>query len=507
MDIKYYFMILWGNKWVIITTLIVTLIVVTIGTLLITPIYSASATLRVATASTGSITSADYAYAERLMNTYTRIATSRPVLEELSNKLSLSDIPDVKVSTISSTELIQILVKDTDPLVAMNAANQLADILIEQSQELYSGGVKSTTEILAEQLAVAETELNQARSDYEALVAVSPNDPDEITKASLLADLKQKTYETLLDQYESARVKDALRANTITLIDPAVLPLRPSQPRLFLNITLGFIIGLVAGIGLAFLFENINPRLYTLDQIEATTELDIIEKIPSVKKRGLRGVFRKKVPLNRPAFKSSFQKLQTKISQLSTNNHAKKSLLFTSAVPGEGKSTIVANLAIAMGKAGDNVVIVDCDMRLPTQHKIFGLNNKQGLSTLLTQPIRLIDVIKKNRNPNTWIITSGPEVSNAMELLGSAQMKAIIEQLSQKFDYILLDTPALLPVGDAIALASFVDGIVLVTRQYFCKEEDLRETYKQLADLNPHILGVVVNDVKQARSYYNYKYS
>lgn len=506
MDIKYYLLILWGNKWIIITTLVVTIVVVTIGTLLITPIYSASATLRVATASTGSITSADYAYAERLMNTYTRIAASRPVLQELASRLKISTVPDVKISTISSTELIQILVKSPDPSIAENGANTLADILIAQSQELYSGGEKSTTEILAEQLSVAENELNQARSDYETLIAKSPGDTEAIAKASLLADLKQKTYETLLDQYESARVKEAIRANTITLVDPAILPSRPSQPNLFLNISLGIIVGLVAGIGLAFLFENLNPRLYTLDQIETVTELDIIEKIPSIKNKGLSGLIKKKVPLNRPAFKSSFQKLQTKISKVNTAEHPIKSLLFTSSVPGEGKSTIVANLALAMGKAGQNVIIVDCDLRLPTQHKIFALNNKQGLSTLLTQPTRLIDVVKKNRNPNTWILTSGPVVTNAMELLGSAKMKLILEQLSQKFDYILLDSPALLPVGDAIALATNVDGVVLVTRQFYCKEEDLRETYKQISDLNSHILGVVVNDVKQTRSYYNNKY-
>ena len=120
-----------------------------------------------------------------------------------------------------------------------------------------------------------------------------------------------------------------------------------------------------------------------------------------------------------------------------------------------------------MGKAGQNVVIVDCDMRIPTQHKIFGLPNKLGLSTLLTQQTRLIDVMHKNRNTNTWILTSGPVVTNAMELLGSPQMKSVLELLVPKFDYILIDTPALLPVGDVLALAPLVDGIILVTRQGF----------------------------------------
>ena len=276
-----------------------------------------------------------------------------------------------------------------------------------------------------------------------------------------------------------------------------------------MNIGLGFIVGLVGGIGLVFLFENLNPRLYTLDQIETVTELDIIEKIPSVRQKGLSGLFKQTLKINSPAFKGSFQKLQTKISQLNTSDHPIKSILFSSAVPGEGKSTIVSNLALAMGKAGQNVIVVDCDMRLPTQHKIFGLPNKLGLSTLLTQQTRLIDVLQKSRNPNTWVLTSGPVASNPMELLGSSQMKSVLELLVQKFDYVLLDTPALLPVGDAIALSNIIDAIVLVIRQSYCKEDDLRETYKQLSDLNTRIIGVVVNDAKQTRSYhYNkYKYS
>ena len=312
MDLKYYLSILWRNKWIIISTLVVTLIVVIIGTMLITPIYSASATLRVATASTTSLSSADYAYADRLMNTYTKIATSRPVFDELASKLNLQTPPDVKVSTVSSTELIQIIAKSPQPIIAQNAANTLADILIAQSQQLYAGGEKSTTEILSEQLAIAENELNQARSDYETLLAKSPNDTEAIATASLVADLKQKTYETLLDQYEAARVREAMRANIITIIEPAVLPLKPSQPNKLMNISLGFIIGLAGGIGLVFLFENLNPRLHTLDQIETVTELDIIEKIPSSKQNGLKGLFKQPINTNNHAFQGLFPETANK---------------------------------------------------------------------------------------------------------------------------------------------------------------------------------------------------
>jgi non-specific protein-tyrosine kinase len=504
MDLKYYLSILWANKWIIITTLVVTLVVVIVGTMLITPIYSASTTLRVAAASTSSISYTDYVYADRLMNTYTKIATSRPVLDELVAKLNLQTTPDVKVSTIPSTELIKILVNSPDPAVAQNAANTLAEILSVQSQELYSGGEKSTAEILSEQLQIAEADLNQARADYDALVTASPNDAESIAKASLVTDFKQKTYETLLEQYEAARVREAIRANTITIIEPAVLPLSPSQPNLLINIALGVIVGLVGGLGLVFLFENLNPRLYTLDQIETVTELDVIGKIPSVRPKGLSGFRKNTLKTNSSVFKESFHKLQTKIYQQNTTDQTIKSLMITSAVPGEGKSTIIANLALAMGKTGQKVIVVDCDMRIPTQHKIFNLPNKLGLSSLLHQQSMLIDVLQKSHNPNTWVITSGPIPSNPIELLGSPQMKSLIELLVQKFAYVLLDTPALLPVGDAIVLSTLVDAMVLVTRQTYIKEDVLREACKLLTDTDRKIIGVIVNEAKQNGTHYYY---
>ncbi len=506
MDLKYYLSIMWGNKWIIITTLVVTMIVVIAGTMVMTPVYTATATLRIATASSGSVTTLDYYYADRLMNTYTRIATSNPVLNELANRLNLSSLPDVNVSPVSSTELLQVLIKSPDPVLAQNAANALADILVTQSQELYSGGEKSTTEILSEQLTAAESDLNQARVDYESVVAQTPNDTDAIDKASLVVDLKQKTYETLLDEYEAARVREALRENTITIVDPAVLPTKPSSPRVLINIALGGIVGFVGGIGLAFLYENLNPRIYSLDQIESIADHDVLGKIPFSKTNGLAGIFNKTIPVKTHNFKGSFQNLQAKIAQQISGDHKIKSFILTSAVPGEGKSTIVANLAIAMGSVRQSVVIVDSDLRLPVQHKIFGLSNKVGLSTLLTQQTRIIDVLQKSRYPNTWVLTSGPSVPNPMDLLGSPQIKSVIDLLTQKFDYVILDTPAMLPVGDALVLSSLVDAIILVVRQSYCKEDDFRETCKQLSDLDSKLMGVIVNDARKSRSYYYSKY-
>jgi capsular polysaccharide biosynthesis protein len=149
-----------------------TVTVVVIGTLMATPTYVASTTLRVATAAGGSVDYADYIYAERLMNTYAKIATSGPVLEELVQKLSLNEPPPIEVEMLANTGLMQITVEDRNPILAREAANALAEILVAQSRELYSGGRKTAQEILSEQLVQIEDELDQVRREYESLVAI-----------------------------------------------------------------------------------------------------------------------------------------------------------------------------------------------------------------------------------------------------------------------------------------------------------------------------------------------
>ncbi len=308
MDLKAILAILWGNKWIIIATTVITVAVVAVTTFLSTPIYSASTTLRVATASSGSVSYQDYMYADRLMNTYTKIATSRPIREELMTKLGLSARPTLNVTTIPNTELIRITVESPSPAVAQTAANTLAEILIEQSKELYAGGGKSPKEILSEQLAQAEAELNQARQEYDTLVAQSPGDSERIDTANQAIKVKETTYTTLLEQYDAARLREALRENTITIVEPAVVPTSPTKPRVVLNIGLGLVLGLVGGIGLAFLFQNLDNRLYTSGQIEDAAELPLIGKIPPMRRMKL--LESKK---SDAYFKESVRRLRTKI--------------------------------------------------------------------------------------------------------------------------------------------------------------------------------------------------
>ena len=498
MELRDYLAVLWGRKWVIIITTVATLTVITIGLFLATPQYEATTKLRVATAAGGSIDYSNYLYLDRLLNTYSEIITSGPILGELTGSLDLSRIPEVSVDILPNTELMLISVEDPDPILAAESANTLANILIAQSNELYSGGGKSLKEILSEELIQLENELSQANQEYVRLVAESPGDSDRIEAAARLIELKQGTYANVLERYEQTRVNDAIRANTISVVEPAVIPLKPSKPRVFLSIVLGLFVGLMGGIALAFSFEYVDKTLYTEKQIENATQLRSLGNIPTLKNW-------RDYPLNGTPFGEAFRRLRVQL--IASNPELPlHTLLITSAEVGEGKSVIAANLALSLAQSGKKVIVVDCDLRRPSIHKIFKLPNDIGLSSVLKKYAKLEDVIQNSRAPRLKILTSGPKLTKSSELLGSDQMGSIIRKLEDWFEIVILDTPPLIAVTDAALLSPQADGVVLVISRGQAHEQAVKSAEKQLADIHARLIGVVINRVELDGSNAYYKY-
>ena len=498
MELRKYFAILWRRKWVILITMVVTMVVVIAGTLMTKPTYSASAMLRIATSSIISASSSDYMYADRLMNTYVTISTSKLVLDELKQQLGLSILPPIVVNTIPNTELIQIAVNEKDPFLAAKVANTLSDILINQSSGLYTGGGQSSVDILSTQLTEMENEVNQARQDYIDLVANNPGDTTTIQSAKQSMDLKQSIYATMLSQYEQARLREAVREKSISVVQPAFAPINPSKPNKMLNIALGVLVGAIGGLGLAFLFENLDSTLYTTEQIESSTHLHSLGLVPNAK------IQKQLVSSNGSnPYGDAFRRLRTNIYTLDHDTPL-HTLLVTSPEPGEGKSTIATNLASALAKSGQKAIVIDCDMRLPTIHKIFNLPNDQGLSSVLMQTINLESAIQETTIPGVDVLTSGPPPRNPAELLGSPQMRKMIEQLVYRFDMVIMDTPSILEVTDAAVLAPHADGVILVVRQSSSRRESVEAACKQLDDVKARTIGVVINRAERNSSYYYY---
>jgi capsular exopolysaccharide synthesis family protein len=495
-----YLQVIWRRKWIIVLTMLITVGIAAAVTASMDPEYTSSTTLRVSTAAIGSFDFLQYdlTYTDRLMNTYARIAASGPVIGELMQRLQLDHTPDITVDTVTGTELMQIQVTDKDPVLARNIADTLGQILIANIEETQSGSAEAATEILREQLNQVETELNTARGDYESLVARFPEDDERVQSAGRSIALKEQVYNTLLDQYETARSSELIRAKQLSIVEPAFVPRTASNPNSLMNLALGMLVGAAAGLSLAFLFENLDTTLHTSEQIETMTGVATLGKIPTVPKQK-RIVWSNASSPEAEAYRS----LRTNIFML---NHDRplRTLAVTSAEPNEGKSTTVANLAIAMAQSGRKVVVVDGDLRRPTLHKIFGLTNQVGLSSVLRREVELWEAIQNTDLPGLHVIASGKLPSDPLELLSSDHMSELLDELAGQFDVVLLDVPASRVVSDASVLASMVDGVLLVVGRSQVKQEEVRAAYDQLVNVKARVVGVVINRAEENKAYHDY---
>ena len=183
-----------------------------------------------------------------------------------------------------------------------------------------------------------------------------------------------------------------------------------------------------------------------------------------------------------------------------------KTLAVTSCIPNDGKSMTAANLAVVLTQAGKSVLLIDCDMRHPTVHKNFNLSNKVGLSSCISMGTALSDAVQKTSIEGLYALTGGVIPPNPSELLGSEQMKNVLQRAKEQYDYVLIDTPPVMPVTDALIVSRFVDGMILVIASAEIKVEMARDVKNQLQHAGANILGVVLNKVRSEHHGYGYGY-
>lgn len=183
-----------------------------------------------------------------------------------------------------------------------------------------------------------------------------------------------------------------------------------------------------------------------------------------------------------------------------------QTIALTSCTPNEGKSMTIANLAVVLTQAGKSVLLIDCDMRNPTVHKNFNLSNKVGLSSCISMGTALSDAVQKTSIEGLYALTGGVIPPNPSELLGSEQMKNVLQRAKEQYDYVLIDTPPVMPVTDALIVSRFVDGMILVIASAEVKVEMARDVKNQLVNAGANILGVVLNKVRSEHHGYGYGY-
>jgi capsular exopolysaccharide synthesis family protein len=201
----------------------------------------------------------------------------------------------------------------------------------------------------------------------------------------------------------------------------------------------------------------------------------------------------------------AYRTLRTSI-QFAGLDHKCRSIVVTSSSPGEGKSTTVANFGVVLAQTGSRVCLVDSDLRRPTLHRIFGLGNSRGLTTALLDGVPFTEVAQTTNVPGLFVLTSGPLPPNPAELVGSNRMREALEGAGGDYDMVLLDSPPVVSVADAVALATFADGVVMVVQTGKVPHEVIRRAISQILAVKGRILGVVMNGVNMKRDGYYYDY-
>lgn len=316
----------------------------------------------------------------------------------------------------------------------------------------------------------------------------------------------------LLQSYRENAVVLAGVYNNVRIIDYAVAPDKPTGPKRLQGVALALILSLPTGIGLALLLEHVNDTVRSIDDVEKKLHLAALAAIPIAKtSRFANGRAELLMGANpNQQIAEAYRQLRTAVL-LSTPGRAPKTLLVSSCVPAEGKTTSSINLAISLAQTNARVLLIDADLRRPRLRTIFGMNAKQGLSTYLSRTMsepELLEMIQPYGASDLHVLTAGPVPPNPAELLGSEQMRRLIKTLEPHYDYIVIDSAPVASFTDGVLVSSMVDGVLMVVRCGKTPREALNRSRQMLLAGGANILGAILNQVEmRSTNYYQGYYA
>jgi capsular exopolysaccharide synthesis family protein len=344
------------------------------------------------------------------------------------------------------------------------------------------------------------------------------------------ADINREIYHSVLNRSKETELTKMLETNNIKLVDRAIKPKAPIKPNKKKNIFIAIIFGLLGGVSLAFFIEYIDKSIKSAYDVEFHLNLPTIEIIPSFKsssqltKGSASGLHEQKVrdkkedyniknsliTITEPTSIASeaYRSLRTKLLYFSNENKI-NSLLISSAVVDEGKSTITANLGVILTYLKQKILIIDADFRKPTLHKIFEVENSKGLIDFLENQSKYKEIIQQTQINNLDIITSGGKSAKSAELLDSNLMRNLIKDMSKIYNLIFIDSTIATTLPDAIILASMVNAVMLVHKPGSSDRNLLKHVKKRFLDVGAKILGVILNNIdlhKQSGYFHSYSY-
>jgi Mrp family chromosome partitioning ATPase/capsular polysaccharide biosynthesis protein len=534
MTFEQYWTILLKQWKIIVICFVVVGVGAFVGSKLMKPLYQSTALVQVVIRSSNNNQS-DYnnlMASDQLVQTEATLATSDPVLREVASHypgLTVAQLAkEVSSTTKPNTQLFQIDVADPSPTRAENLANGIADALINQQLKMKQASNDLARQQIQRNIDVTSQQINSTTMSISALQAKGGNKGQLALLQVQLSGLQQRytQWQNALAQLELTQAQNGNPLQVAQLAQPASSPV---QPRILLNTAGGFLAGLLLGMLLAMLFERLDTRVRSPEATSSLLNWPVLATVQLAKSGNREDVIN---PDGRDANAEAYRMLRTNIgfAGLDKSLH---SLMVTSSQPRDGKSVIAANLAIFMARAGKSTLLIDADLRRPTQHELFNLPaNVMGLSnavlalsstsmnaprnpsnTLSHKPdMQPVDSTATSRLslgpfvhavgiPNLWVMPTGPLPPNPPELLDSKVMQHFLSVIAScGVEVVIFDAPPILGLSDASILASKVDGALAVIDMTRATRNKLKLLKATLEQTNVNVLGCVANKYRSSRS-------
>jgi succinoglycan biosynthesis transport protein ExoP len=488
MTLRDYWRVIVRRSWIVVAAIIATAAPAIALSLTQSSVYEADADMLIRTLPGESVfgSGQQTINPDRLVQNEISVLEGDVVFARLKQNLGLEDDPPgVTGSGFDDADVITVSVESGDPQTAATLANAYVDAYIDVKREQAVDG-----------MVAASTELQSTISGLQAKIDVldaqmdaSTTDDDSGAEADrrTLVD-QQALFRQRIDQLQ---VDAALSAGNAELVRPAAAPLDPIKPTPVRTALLASVVGLLLGLGAAFLIDHLDDSIRSTDDlVRLGTDVPVLATVPNVSSRDNRPIAIS-AP-DTPAVES-YRNLRTNIQFLGIERKM-RSIQVTSTRPGEGKTTTAANLAVVLSQAGSNVVLVDADLRKPDLHRLFAVDGSNGLTNNLAgDPMEL--TIQRITD-QLWVIVGGPIPPNPSELLSGRRMDAFADELGRRFDYVIIDSAPILAVSDAAALSRHVDGVLLVAQAKRVSLPQLRESIATLERVGAPLLGIVLNRAK-----------
>lgn len=378
---------------------------------------------------------------------------------------------------------------------------------INELERQYKDGVTailSGIRMKREEMVKRETDLRAELAGLEKAQIAYEDKNIQYTILRREVDSNRVQYDSLISKLNEVGVGSELRTENASIVDPGILSLRPVSPRLWINFAATLALFAALGAAIIYLLELLNNTFVNPDQIEKELGLPVLGILPKIDDEELAA----SLADPKSGLSEAYRSLRTSI-QFSGTEGMPKTLMISSSEPGEAKSTTSRKLATDFGTLGTKVLVIDADMRKPTMHRQFGLDNTLGLSNLLTNSVRREDLpgmIKKTKEENVWVVTSGTIPPNPADLLSSTKMALLVEYMSSRFDLVIIDSPPVIGLSDAPIISRIAHSTLLLVSANNVSRKSAKAALKRLHAAGANLIGVGLSRFSVGTFDYNYAY-